>query len=123
MPELGAVAYCRSSRTSSPPCGLRPMLWLAALLTVLLAAAPGAAQGPGPRHVATEFIAETDRPAAGSSVSLAIRMTPAPGWHGYWENPGDSGIEPSIEWTLPAGAAAGPLEYPVPQRLIVGGLM
>jgi thiol:disulfide interchange protein len=56
-------------------------------------------------------------------VSLAIRMRPEPGWHGYWKNPGDSGTEPSVKWTLPRGAAAGPLEYPIPGRLIVGGLM
>ncbi|HEX8512025.1 MAG TPA: thioredoxin family protein, partial [Allosphingosinicella sp.] len=57
------------------------------------------------------------------TVSLAIRMTPESGWHGYWKNPGDSGVEPTVKWTLPRGVVAGPLEYPVPGRLIVGGLM
>jgi DsbC/DsbD-like thiol-disulfide interchange protein/cytochrome c biogenesis protein CcdA len=99
------------------------LLWLAAILAVLLPAPCAFAQVPRQRHIATQFIAETDAPAAGSIVSLAIRMSPEPGWHGYWKNPGDSGTEPSVKWTLPAGAAAGPLEYPVPGRLIVGGLM
>ncbi|HEV2122999.1 MAG TPA: thioredoxin family protein [Chloroflexota bacterium] len=85
--------------------------------------APALAQAPEQRHIAARFIAETDTPGAGSIVSLAIQMTPEPGWHGYWKNPGDSGIEPTAKWTLPRGAAAGPLEYPVPERLIVGGLM
>ena len=102
---------------------IRLLLWLAAMLSVLSPAAAVSAQAPQQRHVATQFIAETDTPAAGSLVSLAIRMTPEPGWHGYWKNPGDSGTEPSVRWTLPSGATAGPLEYPVPGRLIVGGLM
>ena len=97
--------------------------WLAALLVALLAVPAARAQAPEQRHIATQLLAETDSPAAGSTVSLAIRMTPEPGWHGYWKNPGDSGIEPGIEWRLPPGASAGPLEYPVPGRLIVGGLM
>ena len=50
-------------------------------------------------------------------------MKPSPGWHGYWKNPGDSGIETQIAWDLPQGLSAGPIQYPVPGRLIVGGLM
>jgi thiol:disulfide interchange protein/DsbC/DsbD-like thiol-disulfide interchange protein len=100
----------------------RLLLWLASVLSVL-SPATASAEAPERRHIATEFIAETDAPAAGSVVSLAVRMTPEPGWHGYWKNPGDSGIEPAVQWTLPRGASAGPLEYPVPGRLIVGGLM
>src|SRR5688572_18542192 len=102
---------------------VRLFLWLASILTMLMPAPAAWAQAPQQRHVATHFMAETDSPAPGSIVSLAIRMSPEPGWHGYWKNPGDSGTEPSVEWTLPSGAAAGALEYPVPDRLIVGGLM
>lgn len=71
----------------------------------------------------TQLIAETDNPRAGSIVTLAINMTPEPGWHGYWKNPGDSGIEPAVKWTLPHGATAGFLEYPVPERMMIGGLV
>ena len=102
---------------------VRLVLWFALMLKVLLPAPAALAQASEQRHIATQFIAETDAPAAGSTVSLAIHMTPEPGWHGYWKNPGDSGMEPAVEWTLPRGAAAGPLEYPVPSRFIFGGLM
>jgi thiol:disulfide interchange protein len=101
----------------------RFVLWLASILYVLSPAPPAWAQAPEQRRIATQLIAESDAPAAGSTVSLAIHMTPEPGWHGYWKNPGDSGMEPMVEWTLPAGASASALEYPVPGRLIVGGLM
>ena len=102
---------------------VRLLLWLALIVSVLSPAGAASAQARGQNHVAARFIAESPAPAAGSTVSLAIHMTPDPGWHGYWKNPGDSGIESDVRWTLPAGAAAGPLEYPVPGRLIVGGLM
>jgi thiol:disulfide interchange protein len=105
------------------PRGFRLRLWLAAMLSLLAPMSAAWAQPPQQRHIATQLIAETDRPAAGSSVSLAIQMRPEPGWHGYWKNPGDSGTEPTVAWTLPRGAAAGPLEYPMPERLVVGGLM
>ena len=102
---------------------VRIFVWLASILVLLSAPSAAFAQAPGERHIATRLIAETDSPAAGSVVTLAIDMVPEAGWHGYWKNPGDSGMEPSVAWTLPPGAAAGPLEYPVPDRLIVAGLM
>ena len=102
---------------------IRLLLGLVVMLSALSPAPATSAQVPEQKHIATALIAETDRPPAGSTVSLAIQMIPEPGWHGYWKNPGDSGIEPTVRWTLPQGATAGPLEYPVPERLIVGGLM
>jgi thiol:disulfide interchange protein len=103
------------------------MAWLRfALMSFLLAlgVAPAAAQPmlPGP-HVRTALVAETDRPAPGSEVTLAFVSTPDKGWHAYWENPGDAGLPAKATWTLPQGATAGPLLYPVPQRLEIAGLM
>lgn len=82
---------------------------------------PGA--GAQTRHVAIDLVAETTRPAAGSTVTLAFDSRPEPEWHGYWQNPGDAGVETQLKWTLPDGMRAGALRYPVPERLIVGGLM
>ena len=90
----------------------------------LLIAWPAAAQlGTGPAHVAIRLVAESDRPAPGRTVSLAFAATPEKGWHAYWKNPGDAGIETQLTWTLPAGVTAGALRYPVPQRLLIAGLM
>ncbi|WP_300973810.1 protein-disulfide reductase DsbD [Sphingomonas sp. LHG3406-1] len=99
------------------------MLRLLALLLALLAAAPAAAQlGTGTAHMRPELVAEG--PAIpGREVELALLMTPEPGWHGYWENPGDAGKPMTVQWDLPAGASAGPLRYPVPSRLTIAGLM
>lgn len=74
-------------------------------------------------HIQPSLIAETDNPSAGSTVTLALAMKPNKGWHGYWKNPGDAGITPQFNWTLPNGVSAGVPQYPVPHRLILGGLM
>lgn len=93
------------------------------ILMTLLAGGIAAAQAPGERHVAMALVAETDRPAPGSRVMLAFDSRPQPGWHGYWKNPGDAGVETQVAWTLPAGITAGALTYPVPGRLLLAGLM
>ncbi|KQT33775.1 thiol:disulfide interchange protein [Sphingomonas sp. Leaf412] len=94
-----------------------------AALFILMTLAGAAYAQVGPRHVRMELIAESVVPAAGATVTLAFRSIPDAGWHGYWKNPGDAGVETQVTWTLPPGATAGPLVYPVPQRLLVGGLM
>lgn len=73
-------------------------------------------------HIAAELVAG---PAAapGGETTLAIHMKPEKGWHGYWINPGDAGEGMRLEWTLPEGAEAGTPRYPVPQTLVVSGLM
>ena len=48
---------------------------------------------------------------AGGEVELAIQMIPAPGWHGYWLNPGDAGLPMEVKWQLPPRFAAGPLRH------------
>ncbi len=65
-------------------------------------AAPDA--GLGGRHLTMTLVAETEHPAAGSNVTLALATVPQPGWHGYWENPGANGARESKindieEWT------------------------
>ncbi len=96
---------------------------LARLLTllVLLLAAPLAAQAVASNpNTRVELIAGAV--AADGSRPLGIVLTPKPGWHTYWSNPGEAGFAPKPRWTLPAGAAAAPLRFPVPSVLSVSGL-
>ena len=102
---------------------LRLIAILLSFLSVLGAAAPAASQSAGNRAVTVEVAAENSAPAPGSTVTLALKMTPAKGWHGYWKNPGDAGVEGTIDWKMPAGITAGPIQYPVPETLIIAGLM
>jgi len=94
-------------------------------LTALLLGSAGHAQ-PQPsagNRIAVSLIPESAVVVPGQTVTLALTMRPSAGWHGYWKNPGDSGMETQIAWQLPAGLTAGPIQYPVPDRLIVAGLM
>jgi DsbC/DsbD-like thiol-disulfide interchange protein/cytochrome c biogenesis protein CcdA len=74
------------------------------------------------RGIEPELVAEGSAPAGGE-VDLAIHMRTRPGWHGYWQNPGDAGLPMDVQWKLPKGLVVGPLRYPVPTRLTVAGLM
>ena len=74
-------------------------------------------------HTRVALFAESATPAPGKPLRIAIRMTPKPGWHTYWEHPGDSGMPTRARWTLPPGAAAGQLRYPTPDTFLVDGIM
>lgn len=56
--------------------------------------------------------ARTIRPGVPFTVGVQIRMPE--GAHIYWVNPGDAGLPTRIEWTLPPGFTAGPIQWPVP---------
>ncbi len=83
------------------------------LLSLLALNLAGVAQAK--THIA--FTIETD------GTEVALVMHPEPGWHGYWKNPGDAGVANRFEWTLPPGITPGELRYPVPEKLIISGLM
>ncbi len=101
-------------------------IWLKAFLAALVAVFalnPAVAQIAGPRHVTVTLTAESATPAPGKLLTLALNFAPAKGWHTYWQNPGDAGIETRAAWTLPGGGTAAPLRYPVPGTLLISGLM
>ena len=95
------------------------------VFTLLFAGlAPANAQMPGaPLNIDASISAETNAPAPGGSVTLAILMKPKPGWHDYWLNPGDAGTPLALQWDLPAGVTAGEIRAPVPGTLITSGFM
>lgn len=74
-------------------------------------------------HIKASLSAESRVPAPGTSITIALAMKPDAGWHGYWQNPGDAGVETRVDWTLPPGVRVSALTYPVPQRLMIAGLM
>ena len=72
--------------------------------------------GPAPHtQVRLVLAAETARP--GDTVMAAVPMHMDKGWHTYWKNPGGSGQATSVDWELPPGVTAGPIQWPVPEKL------
>jgi DsbC/DsbD-like thiol-disulfide interchange protein len=102
-------------RARKPTSGISRILLLGTVLVVSATSAPAAAT-PIP-HGTIELIAENPWIAAGHTVNLGLRFQLEKGWHIYWINPGDSGEPPRVNWQLPAGLAAGAIDWPVPKRL------
>ena len=102
-------------RTRKPTPGISRILLLGTVLALSATSAQAAAT-PIP-HGTIELIAENPWIAAGHTVNLGLRFQLEKGWHIYWINPGDSGEPPRVKWQLPAGLAAGAIDWPVPKRL------
>jgi thiol:disulfide interchange protein DsbD len=68
-------------------------------------------------HSKASLIIEQSAAAPGSQVNVGIQFVTDTGWHIYWQNPGDSGEPPRVQWQLPAGISAGALQWPTPTRL------
>ena len=84
---------------------------------ILELAVCASSQSPEESHSKVEIIAERnpthlDRP---SWVGLLFHLDK--GWHIYWQNPGDSGEPPKVQWQLPPGLVAGAIQWPPPMRL------
>lgn len=94
--------------------------WFATLFAALPAWA-----GPvgGTENVRASLIVETVGLKPGTTPMAALRLEMRDGWHSYWINPGDSGMETTIDWVLPAGVTAGAIQWPTPERIPVGPLV
>ena len=99
---------------------LRRMLWLlvfAALWGTVTAAALDLQDHP----VQAELMADVAAVTPGQSMRLGVRLRMDPGWHTYWEGIGDAGMPTQIEWRLPPGWQAGPLQWPAPEKYVEDG--
>ncbi len=95
------------------------MRWLA-LFIVLLVVCPRAAQSQkfdGHELVTAQLVAETAAVVPGQPFTAGLHLKMVPGWHTYWQFPGDAGIPTEIKWKLPGGWKAGPIQWPIPLKL------
>lgn len=94
------------------------MLWIAA---GLLRPQPASAQfvpgAGGPHHTQVKLLLAAEEAKPGDTVLAGVDLKMEPGWHTYWQNPGDAGTATKIDWTLPAGVSAGAIEWPLPEKL------
>ncbi|MCZ6572151.1 MAG: protein-disulfide reductase DsbD family protein [Planctomycetota bacterium] len=99
---------------------------LACVAPVLLAGTALAGPGTGvvrADSIEVELVTEHKSVQPGGEIHAGIRMKMDFGWHVYWRNPGDSGLPPTIKWSLPEGFVAGPIQWPAPHRIPIGGLV
>src|SRR5512139_3425212 len=91
-------------------------------LSASVQAGPPARQVSAP-HVRVELIADSVAPVKGRPVWIGVWFVLEPGWHVYWQNPGDSGGPPTIAWHLPRGVTAGDIQWPAPERIEAGPIV
>ena len=111
----------------------RPLATLLLLVCAAFASKFASAQiqvvgdgGPGPvkaQHLTAELVSLAPSIAPGGTLDVGLVITLEEKWHVYWVNAGDSGEPPRINWTLPKGITAGPMQFPIPSRLPLGPLM
>jgi thiol:disulfide interchange protein len=70
----------------------------------------------GRQLVKAQLVADTQHIEPGQKFRLGVLYTIVPKWHIYWQYAGDAGIPTQIEWQLPPGFQAGPLQWPLPTR-------
>jgi thiol:disulfide interchange protein len=73
-------------------------------------------------HVAAQLVASVAAVQPGTEIYLGVHQEIIPHWHTYWKNPGDSGLATTIDWTLPEGATASDILWPIPSRSGLDGI-
>jgi DsbC/DsbD-like thiol-disulfide interchange protein len=125
-PSDGRQAGHRRQRWAGQMLLWTVLAWGAPLL--VLAATPLTEKIPGAvvttPQVRAELVAHAPEGLApGKTMRLGLKIEHQPHWHTYWKNPGDSGLPTILEWTLPAGAKVGDIEWPTPHKLPIGPLL
>src|SRR5690349_13321800 len=96
------------------------MRTLARVLALLLWITPAFA-ALGPKTTMSLVLSQTAA-KPGETITAALRMVSEEGWHTYWRNWGDAGTPPSLKWELPEGITAGPIQWPVPEKMVIAKL-
>lgn len=52
----------------------------------------------------------------GDVLRLGVELRMEEGWHTYWAFSGDAGMPTQVDWDLPEGWRAGPLQWPLPKK-------
>ncbi len=69
--------------------------------------------GAAPSHVKAALVSADATVQPGRPFTVALHFVHDPHWHTYWSNPG-TGLPTTLEWKLPAGWTAGPIQWPAP---------
>lgn len=96
---------------------------LVALGLVCAAATAQAQFGSRPEPVLAELFLPTEQALPGSTLSVAIRLSPERGWHTYWQNPGDAGRATQVAFAPIDGLQVRGPQWPVPEALREGELL
>lgn len=102
---------------------ITPMTRLSVFLSTLLLSFPQARGqfevpgfgGGGGTKTKASLVSEAKTIAPGKPFTVALGLEHPEHWHSYYQNTGGVELPPKIEWTLPQGFSAGPIQWPVPE--------
>ena len=92
---------------------LKPLLM--AVLALYAAFDAHALEPNSPLKIALVSEVKTVQP--GKPFYAALHLTHKEGYHTYWKFPGIVGVPVSMDWSLPEGWKAGPIEWPEPEQV------
>jgi thiol:disulfide interchange protein DsbD len=92
------------------------------MLSLALCLALGVPAQNGQSHSKAALLSAVRSFAPGQPFEVGLQFKMTPGWHVYWRNPGDSGQEIRVRWSLPAGWKASPLRWPAPKVIEDAGI-
>src|SRR5258708_2494423 len=119
LPMICPLPSSTASLMPVPPISTASVRWSS------IGGAPSASDAPAyaaslPDPVAARLVPEAGSVVPGGTLWVDLHLEIDPGWHTYWRNPGDSGLPTEIAWELPAGFSAGDIEWPAPERFVLG---
>lgn len=75
----------------------------------------------GQPRASLDLVSSVDTVSPGHRFDVGLHFRLEDGWHIYWKNSGDSGLPPSVDWSLPEGFVAGALQFPIPKQHVSPG--
>lgn len=73
--------------------------------------------------VKATLMSESASVKPGQPFWVGVELQMSPGWDTYWMYPGDAGLPTQIEWKLPKGFTAGPIQWPYPEKITDGSMV
>ncbi|WP_394132260.1 protein-disulfide reductase DsbD family protein [Shewanella maritima] len=74
-------------------------------------------------HIEVALVAEHQQLSPEKTNWIGVLLSPEEHWHTYWQNPGDSGEAPSVDWSASANLTFGDILWPIPQQIPVAHLV
>ena len=66
--------------------------------------------------IRVEMVSEAETIAAAEPFWVAVKLELEDGWHTYWQNPGEVGMAPQLDWKLPEGFSVSQVKWPTPKH-------
>lgn len=92
-------------------------LLLFALVSCELSSPLLAQKYEGRELVQAKLISDTSAIVSGKPFTVGLLLHMVPGWHTYWQYPGDAGIPTEMKWQVPPGWKVDPIQWPLPLKL------